>query len=228
MKKGKKAIVAGIVFVIILICLFVVLLLCGVFKSEEKKYEDDIAILKVEKSGKFYFFPDEIPEDASDVKWTKVPTILQGTGHESLSFYASDEYISSVVENYGTNARIFIKCKPYPDEMDEWFSIWPKTGEEVEDKPGEYVEHPFDYASPDAKGIQYITDADFVNSSSFDEEQYNILDLHLEFPGYNELKENGNKDAIIYILYDDDDWNHHSVRGFYVIPEENYIYYFCQ
>jgi len=37
-----------------------------------------------------------------------------------------------------------------------------------------------------------------------------------------------NKDAVIYILYDNADWNHHHVRGFYVIPEENYIYYFCQ
>ena len=228
MKKGKKAIIVCIVFIVILICAFVVLLLCGVFKSEEKKYEDDIAVLKVEKSGKFYFFPDEIPEEASDVKWTQIPTILQGAGHESLSFYASDEYISSVVENYGIDARILIRCSPYDYETDEWCSIWPKTGEEAEDNPGEYEKHPFDSTSPDAKGIQYITDVDFVNSSSFDEEQYNIYGLYLSFPGYYELQDNGNKDAVIYILYDNADWNHHHVRGFYVIPEENYIYYFYQ
>ena len=36
------------------------------------------------------------------------------------------------------------------------------------------------------------------------------------------------EEAIVYILHDNDNWNHYHVRGFYVIPSDNYIFYFYE
>ncbi len=229
MKKGfKYLIIALVILCIIIISVFSIFFLTGMFKSKEAKYSEDIAALKLEKEDWYYFFPDQLPEDAGNVTWNQIPSMLQGSGAEILSFNASTEYINSVVETYGKDARIYINCNPDGYETKEWYSIWPLTGEETEDSPGEYVEHPFDSTSPEAKGIQYITDVEYVNSSNFDDDQYNIYSLEYAFPGFSELQDAGKKNAVIYILYDNDDWNHHKIRGFYIIPEENYIYYFCQ
>ena len=70
------------------------------------EYRGDIAELKNRNYNGYYFFPDELPEDAENIKWNIVPSFLQGSGMEVLVFDAPDNYIQNVIDTYGKDAEV--------------------------------------------------------------------------------------------------------------------------
>ena len=228
--KKRNIVILIISFIFIIIVSFVALLcwLLGVFDSPTERYIRDIAELKFNDPG-YYFFPVEIPEDAKEVEWTQMPSILQGNGYETLGFYASEEYIQSVIEQYSVGARVMVYCKPNDDYYGEqWYAVWSKE-ENVSDETSGYGDYPFDARSEEFAGVEYVTDVEYINSSDFDADLYEFYWLQYAFPGRLELMERENyEEAIVYILHDNDNWNHYHVRGFYVIPSDNYIFYFYE
>ena len=163
------------------------------------------------------------------VRRKSIQNILQGNGYETLGFYASEEYIQSVIEQYCSGARVMVYCKPNDDYYGkQWYAIWSKE-ENVSDETSGYGDYPFDARSEEFAGIEYLTDVEYVSSFDFDADLYNFYWFQYAFPGRLELMERGNyEEAIIYLLHDNDNWNHYHVRGFYVIPGDNYIFYFYE
>ena len=50
------------------------------------------------------FFPEDIPDNAKNVKWIVTPSFLQARGHYILEFKTDRGYISDIVSKYGKNA----------------------------------------------------------------------------------------------------------------------------
>ena len=70
------------------------------------EYKSDIKKLKEEYREAYFFFPDAIPEEATDVTWVVCPSMMQGSGYEFLGFKASEEYINSIVAKYKEEAHV--------------------------------------------------------------------------------------------------------------------------
>ena len=70
------------------------------------EYKSDIKKLKEEYREAYFFFPDAIPEEATDVTWVICPSMMQGSGYEFLGFQASEEYINSIVDKYAGEAHV--------------------------------------------------------------------------------------------------------------------------
>ncbi|MBR6095089.1 MAG: hypothetical protein IKP92_08730 [Lachnospiraceae bacterium] len=60
-------------------------------------YKIDISSLKEKNPNKYGFLPDEVPKNATGVKWTVFPTIMQGDGYELLTFYADSSYLENEI-----------------------------------------------------------------------------------------------------------------------------------
>ncbi|MGN0165355.1 MAG: hypothetical protein ACI39R_04170 [Lachnospiraceae bacterium] len=70
------------------------------------EYKSDIAKLKESGYYDYSFFPDEIPQEATEVSWIVCPSLMQGSGYEFLGFKASEEYIQNVIDTYCGDANI--------------------------------------------------------------------------------------------------------------------------
>ncbi len=70
------------------------------------EYKSDIRKFKEEYRNVYFFFPDAIPEEATDVTWVVCPSMMQGSGYEFLGFRASEEYINSIVNQYAGEAHV--------------------------------------------------------------------------------------------------------------------------
>ena len=70
------------------------------------EYKSDIKKLKEEYREAYFFFPDAIPEEATEVTWVVCPSMMQGSGYEFLGFKASEEYINSIVAKYKEEAHV--------------------------------------------------------------------------------------------------------------------------
>lgn len=124
------------------------------------EYKWDIAKLKEVDTEAYTFFPDQIPDDAKNVKWYVMPSFMQGSGTEVLIFDASDSYIQGVTNTYGSDAEI---CG-------------------IED--------------------------DMLFKRFYDEARWDKL--------------------TVYKIYDNDDWNHVHMWGFFVDDEIGRIGYFSE
>ena len=71
------------------------------------EYKKDIAALKADSFKEYYYFPDEIPAAASDVKWKCMPGFLQGSGYNSLFFSADESYLQNICNAYSEEATIY-------------------------------------------------------------------------------------------------------------------------
>ncbi len=224
-KMFKISGIVGLVVVLGLIAGIVCFMFFFVFRPDSSKYKTDIKDLKAKNPQYYYFFPDEVPQDATEVEWTTMPSIMQGSGFETLGFYTSKAYINHVIKTYGENARILFKYD-YDGGTDYQWHYCFEDPEYVPDPPGTYAEHPFDASGNDAKRMKHIADRQFPNTAEFAEGAYH-LGVVDSFPGSLDLLREHADDAIVYVLYDNDDWNHQHIYGFAVVPSENYIFYFC-
>lgn len=81
------------------------------------EYKSDIRKLKEEYREAYFFFPDAIPEEATDVTWVVCPSMMQGSGYEFLGFQASEEYINSIVDKYVGEAHVRNRSEESYDKM---------------------------------------------------------------------------------------------------------------
>lgn len=226
MKKSFKIYgIVGIALVLFLVISLIFLILSGLLRTEQSKYKSDMKDLKAEKFDRYYYFPDEVPEGATEVEWTKQPSILQGGGFETLGFCTTRSYIDNIISLYGENARIYFKYDYFGGTDYEWTAFF-QDPEYVPADPAVYTRHPFDVNSSDAKRMKHAADLTFLNTDNGKNEWYS--DVLESFPGCKELMEEHGDDAAVYILYDNDDWNHQKINGFAVVPSENYIFFFCE
>lgn len=84
------------------------------------EYKNDIASLKAEDSESYYYFPDKIPDLASDVEWVCLPNFLQGTGYHKLFFYADESYLQEVYDTYAEYAAIYTYEYIYDNRFTSW------------------------------------------------------------------------------------------------------------
>lgn len=225
-KRYKRYGIAGLLVVLGLIAGIVCFMLFFVFRPDASKYKADIKDLKAKNPQYYSFFPDEVPEDAAEVEWTTMPSIMQGSGFETLGFYTSKAYINHVIKTYGENARILFKYD-YDGGTDYQWHYCFEDPEYVPDPPGTYAVHPFNASGNDAKRMKHIADRHFPNTAEFAEGAYHLGCVD-SFPGSYIIMDEHADDAIVYVLYDNDDWNHQHIYGFAVVPSENYIFYFCE
>lgn len=84
------------------------------------EYKNDIAALKVEASQRYYYFPDKIPDLASNVEWVCFPSLLQGSGYHKLFFYADESYLQEVYDTYAEYATIYTYEYMYDYDQYAW------------------------------------------------------------------------------------------------------------
>lgn len=218
----KRGNISGAVFVVLVVIVLALLLGFVVLRPTSSKYKSDIKKLKADKYDRYYYFPDEVPDGATGVTWIKLPSIMQGNGYETLGFYTSSEYIDQVVSTYGEHARIYLKYDEYGSGYYTWMNFF-QDPDYVEEDPSVYEPRPFDVNSQAAKHMTHARDLSEVKQ----DEEWHTDYLH-SFPGVHTIKEEHADDAVVYILYDNDDWNHAHMSGFVIVPSENYILYFCE
>ena len=189
-------------FILLIVIVIAVTIWC---QNPQWSYQIKIAQLKEEYPKGYYFFPDRLPESATDISWVQVPSLMQGQGYDALSIKADKEYLDSVVENYGDKAEPAV----YWSLLGDWCVL----------RKDEFEES-FDALNNDAEGITYITDVANLDESALESYRFR----YVYFPTKSRLREN--KDALVYIMHDNYDWNHSVVRGFYIIPSENLICFY--
>lgn len=71
-----------------------------VVKHAPYEYKSEIKGLKEQYGEILEVFPEELPKDAKSVQWINSPGFMQGAPYFTVSFVASDEYISSLKSQY--------------------------------------------------------------------------------------------------------------------------------
>lgn len=71
------------------------------------EYKKDITTLKEDALQEYYYFPDEIPEKASKVKWMCVPSFMQGSDYHKLFFFTDESYIQEIYNTFSEEAIIY-------------------------------------------------------------------------------------------------------------------------
>lgn len=94
-------------------------------------YSVDIVRLKNDRPDKYFFFPDNLPENATDVKWRKQPGFGQGQGFEILSFHADSNYINQMLDLY---------CKEIEPQAVYDMPVWPDAVTDMTDAEREKAE----------------------------------------------------------------------------------------
>jgi len=85
------------------------------------EYEQEIAPYR-EIENNIPYFPDKLPENASDVKFVIVPTYMQAKGYLTLSFVADDAYIQQCINNHRTQFETFNNLQGlYDSDRDELY-----------------------------------------------------------------------------------------------------------
>lgn len=65
------------------------------------EYRNDIANYKIGSTGEYYKeFPNEIPDEAKDIKWICCPSFMQGSGYDALFFRANSSYLKELYQKY--------------------------------------------------------------------------------------------------------------------------------
>lgn len=188
------------------------------------RYDKKLAKLKANHSG-CEFFPDNLPENAKEININTLPTILQGSGYEYLSFYTDDAYIDGVIKAYGENARIGISVNTNGGQGTyDWYAVSPMDKafpmDDTTDN-GYDGGHEFNCNKQYAKNIEYIE----KGPVSYGLDGYQYISIK-DVPGFNTSGDDQYSDLVFYILTDNDNWNHHHIKGFYVIRSIGKIAFF--
>ena len=117
--KMRKDIVENIFVILILWCFGLYLNILFPYHASYE-YKNDIASLKAEASERYYYFPDKIPDLASNVEWICLPNFLQGTGYHKLFFYADESYLQKVYDTYAEYATIYTYEYLYDNPFASW------------------------------------------------------------------------------------------------------------
>lgn len=70
------------------------------------EYAWEVKEMKETAPGRYYYFPDEIPEGAKDIVWKQYPGYLQGKAFKYLMFRTDDAYIQAEIEKYKEDALL--------------------------------------------------------------------------------------------------------------------------
>ena len=71
-------------------------------------YKRDITELKRQHMDRFGFFPDKLPEGASEAVWHSIPECLSGFGeYYLLTFNAGDDYLEEIYDTYAEEAVVY-------------------------------------------------------------------------------------------------------------------------
>jgi len=131
------------------------------------EYKSEIAELKADYPQEYSHFPDEIPDGASKVEWRRMPGFMQGSGSDTLFFYADNEYLAAARDSLAGKYGVYT----YSVEGKTWQN---KDGEKLSDI------------------IPYL-------------------------PFYV------GADTEMFLLYDNEDWNHRHVRAVFLNMSDGYI-----
>lgn len=220
-KKVLKVLLIALTVIVIVAAVGIVVFVNAL--NPTKKYERDIVKLK-SKSLDYSFFPDEIPDDAKYVYWSKTPSIMQGSGYEYLSFQIDAAYIYDVIDTYGEGARIGVpKYFSGTDNIEGWVAASPPGAcfiETEENDNGYDGGHIFNANLSSAKSIIYVKDP-ILDPKDKKYKDYKFTQIH-SIPNCSQAGDY-TPDMVAYVLYDNDNWNHKHTYGFYVVPSKNKI-----
>ncbi|MBR4580916.1 MAG: hypothetical protein IKO32_06760 [Lachnospiraceae bacterium] len=90
----------GVVVFVALYGSFLLALVNFAVPTGKTGYQVAIQKLKLDHPDKYSFFPDKIPENATDVEWIKQPGFAQGTSFVMLLFHADTSYLNSTLDTY--------------------------------------------------------------------------------------------------------------------------------
>lgn len=72
------------------------------------EYRNDIMNYKTGNTREYYTeFPDEIPDEAKDIKWICCPSFMQGSGYDVLFFRSDNNYLKKLYEDYSALLNVY-------------------------------------------------------------------------------------------------------------------------
>lgn len=230
MKKNSKKIIIPIIAGVVVLCLLE-LLVYAIFNATS--YESTIKRLKHKTHYDVDFIPDSLPADATGWSKTSMPTILQGSGYMSVTIECSERYIEQVVNEYEGKAlkafygytteaknSTFVEALMITDAGQMYVN-----SEYDENNQYKHPQYKFDYKEDDVSGIYFYESTDGLSYvyGCIDDDKYDVRGLQL--PRYANMdKKEG---VIVYILYDNDDWNHSHINLIAIDKESNTVTYFA-
>ena len=113
------------------------------------EYAWEVKEMKDNSPGRYYYFPDKLPEGAKDIVWKQYPGYLQGKAFKYLMMTVDDAYIQAELEKYKEDAVSVSadEVTVYPFSRE----IKPERMEQVEIYMLYQAENPEEY--PSAMGI---------------------------------------------------------------------------
>lgn len=207
---AKKKPVIIIVIAVLIACTLGALVF---FIIDFRSYEKTVQRLKNKNPEKCSFLPDKLPEDATGWKKSSVPSILQGSGYTRIVIDCTEEYLDRITEQY--EGRVEKAFYGYYYVNDTYPHLMIVTDKDCMYESSEYDEnnsysHPqykYDYKVDDVSNIHFYDNTDdlYGRDGCIDDEKYDERSVNFSDILINKEKTEG---VIVYILYDNDNWNH--------------------
>lgn len=204
-------------YIIGLIVAFEAYIFLGVMGSSMPlRYPPIVKDLKAQTS-MYEVFPDKIPSEAENVKFRHLGSFLQGRGYTYVDYEINSDYIDKFISDYGQKvAKLY-----YVPMLSKYAAITRAEDKYVNphydpEMPYVHPEKMYDYRETDLSGVNFYR---YEELSTQDQKD---LDNQVDNSKYcinffmvaNDVDLPA--DGTLYLLYDNDNWNHHSCVGFWV------------
>lgn len=103
--------------------------------------------------------PDEFPDEMTDYRLDYMPSVLQGTGHSSVRFKASQDVIKAYEEEYSAKAIYTYPLSVFQDGSIDVEQISPKADIGIQDDKSLLVYRDTDFWSESTSATVYVTSA---------------------------------------------------------------------
>lgn len=229
-KKLKKLLV--FLICVLVIALFIVAKI--LFISSRFGYERKVNKLKNRNAEYYEFLPDTLPFECTNWRLSHMPTIMQGDGWDYFIMNVDESYVNQVVNKYeGKTLRAFTGYTNINDSQKQAMIVtdagkmYKKEGKyESVGETYTYTNYEYDMRSDDISEIHFYTSDDELSykNGCIDKELYDVRTYDVDFM----LKTSNidpNNDVIIYILYDNDYWNHWRRHVIIIDKDENIVAY---
>lgn len=151
------SIVLTVIFVTILF--FQSIFFLGFSSDTPWKYNFQKLYVIFRNNYEFKVAPEKLPDDISDYSMEYLPSIMQGTGHSSVRFKASQDVIKAYEEEYSAKAIYTYPLSVFQDGSIDVEQVSPKADIGIKDDKSLLVYRDTDFWSESTSATVYVTSA---------------------------------------------------------------------
>lgn len=151
------SIILTVIFVTILF--FQSIFFLGFSSDTPWRYNFQKSYIIFRNNYEFRVAPEKLPDDISDYSMEYLPSIMQGTGHSSVRFKASQDVIKAYEEEYSAKAIYTYPLSVFQDGSIDVEQVSPKADIGIKDDKSLLVYRDTDFWSESTSATVYVTSA---------------------------------------------------------------------